>query len=113
MTATEFDFTTRPATAQSEVDQLIEQLRGDGWQTAKQIKANYGHNDRKLRDLKEHADGRIISGQQGYMLTIESTTAEAFRAADRIASQARKMHAGARAIRAEAMRNNIRYEITY
>jgi hypothetical protein len=59
-----FDFTAPPTPPAGEVDALVSYLyqRGAQWTTAKQILADLGINDRKLRVLKQASNNRIVSG---------------------------------------------------
>jgi hypothetical protein len=83
-----------PEVSAAEVDALCEFLRGKGWIKAAQIEAELSINDRKLRAIAEHSDGRILSGPgcPGYKLFDGRTELiEADLAASRLESQARLM----------------------
>lgn len=73
-----------------QVEAMITTLRGKGWQTAKQLGAETESDKRILRAVAEDSDGQIISGQKGYMLTIEATPAD-LAAASWLQSQGNKM----------------------
>jgi hypothetical protein len=91
-----------PEVSPEEVERLCDFLRGRGWLTSKQIFAEIALEERKLRAIAEHSDGRILSGPgcPGYKLFTGSTEiAEADLCAGRIESQARKMIGRAIAIR--------------
>lgn len=61
----------------AEADRPCDALRGRGWITAKALGAqNPQWNERHLRRLAEISDGRILSGQTGYKLTVECTPEE-------------------------------------
>lgn len=74
-----------------DVHLMVELLRGDGWRSARSLAKFCGWTDRYVRRLAAASDGRIISGQQGYRLTLEATPEEIAHAADWYRSQARKM----------------------
>jgi hypothetical protein len=80
----------QPSTAER-IAELVEALRGRGWTTAS-VLAGLGFNDRELRDLVEHADGRILSfpGSPGYRLFDEASLKEINRSAA-LRSQGRTM----------------------
>lgn len=89
-----------PEVAPEEVEKLVEFLRGRGWLRAAEIEAALGTNDRKLRAIAEHSEGRILSGQRGYRLFDRTTPlAEADLAAAWLESQGRKMLLRGAAIR--------------
>lgn len=65
-----------------------------GWLTAKQLHAITGWNDRKIRAVAEHSDGRILSGPgcPGYKLFDGSASLDdARRAANALQSQGNRM----------------------
>lgn len=78
----------------SELAALCAWLRGRGWKKAKEIEAELGIDDRKVRVLAEHSDGEILSGPgcPGYRLFDgETSLGDAERAAARLRSQGEKM----------------------
>ena len=90
----EFEFTTPPAPPAGEIDRLCHYLEGQrDWKTAKQIKADLGFNERKVRQLAEQSDNRIVSGPgcPGYRHFRHCTCEEITRAADKLLSQGRRM----------------------
>lgn len=80
-----------PRTDESEVEALCEWLRGRGWVSAQIIAANFRWSDRKIRALASASQGRIMSGQEGYKLTIEGHFDEVHRAAGWLISQGKDM----------------------
>jgi hypothetical protein len=77
-----------------EVESLCAWLAGKAWTKAAQIDAELGINERKVRAIAEHSDGRILSGPgcPGYKLFDGAASiADADRAASQLESQARKM----------------------
>jgi hypothetical protein len=78
----------------SEVAALCSWLRGRGWKKAREIEAELGIDERKVRVLAEHSDGEILSGPgcPGYRLFDgETSLGDAERAARRLRSQGEKM----------------------
>lgn len=91
-----------PEVSAAEVDSLCEWLAGKGWIKAAQIEAELKINERKVRAIAEHSDGRILSGPgcPGYKLFDGAAAiADADRAASQLESQARKMLKRAGSIR--------------
>lgn len=90
-----FDFTGPPATADGEVERLVSYLyqRGPQWTTAKEILADLGINDRKLRLLKSQSNNRIISGPgcPGYRHLSHTSLEQINEVLNRSFSQARAM----------------------
>jgi hypothetical protein len=83
-----------PEVSPAEVDQVCEFLRGKGWVKAAVIEEALKINDRKLRAITEHSEGRILSGPgcPGYKLFDGHTEiGEADHAASRLESQAKHM----------------------
>jgi len=79
---------------------MCEFLAGKGWLKAAEIAEAKQVDDRKMRVIAEHSDGRILSGQKGYRLFERSTPLEeADRAASWLESQGRKMLLRGAAIR--------------
>ena len=89
-----FDFEA-PAAAPDEVEALVRYLHQQGsvWTSAKQIHADLGINDRKLRILRSAAKSRILSGpgSPGYRHIHHATLDEIHEAANRKRSQIRAM----------------------
>lgn len=91
-----FDFTApTPAPADGEVERLVSYLlqRGERWTTAREILADLGINDRKLRLLKAASANRIISGPgcPGYRHIDHTTLPQIKEVLARSFSQARAM----------------------
>lgn len=90
----ELDFAAaaeRPAAAER-LPELIAALRGQGWQTRRQLELK-GFAERELRAIVEHDDaGEIVSfpGSPGYILFDEATLPE-LRRADALKRQGRAM----------------------
>lgn len=89
-----------PEVTEHEIEALVSALRELGrWATARELVA-LGYEERHLRAIAEHSDGRIISGQRGYALMACCAPAEIDRAASWLESQAKKMLTRAARIRA-------------
>lgn len=95
---TQAEFNLKPSSAPlidpSEVAALCSWLRGRGWKKAREIEAELGIEERKLRAMAEHSDGEILSGPgcPGYRLFDgETSLGDAERAAGRLRSQGEKM----------------------
>jgi hypothetical protein len=91
-----------PDVTDDEIEHLCSFLRGRGWMRAAEICPALSIDDRKLRAIAQHSDGRILSGPgcPGYKLfTGRAEIEEADRCASRIESQARQMFARAVSIR--------------
>jgi hypothetical protein len=90
-----------PVVTEAEVDALCAHLDGRGWQTAKQLEQALGLDDRKLRAIAEHSDGRVLSGpgSPGYRLFTREALADADRCAALHESQAKRQLQRAAAIR--------------
>jgi len=58
------------------IEQMVNWLRGRGWITRALVFQVLGVADRQGRILKSLSRGRIISGNNGYRLTVEATDAE-------------------------------------
>lgn len=90
-----FDFSARPAPPAGEVERLESYLmtQGANWTPAKQILADLGIDDRKLRILKGKARNRIISGPgcPGYIHIKHCSIERIHEAAERRKSQIREM----------------------
>lgn len=89
-----------PEVSAEEVDFLCRFLGGKGWLTARELGEFLAFDERVLRVLAEHSDGRVISGQKGYRLFDRTTPLdEADRAASWLESQGKKMLLRGAAIR--------------
>ncbi len=89
-----------PEVTPAEVDDFCSQLQGRGWMTARVLQELLKIDDRTLRVMAEHSDGRIISGQKGYRLFDRSTPLEeADHAAAWLEAQGKKMILRGAAIR--------------
>lgn len=91
-----------PEVSPEEVETVCEFLKGKGWIKAAAIGEALHIDDRKLRAITEHSDGRILSGPgcPGYKLFDGRTEiGEADLAACRLESQAKHMLNRARAYR--------------
>lgn len=88
----DLEFATRRQELDARLTHLVAALRGQGWQTAAQLRSR-GFIDRELRDLVEHDEtGQILSfpGSPGYKLFDESPIPEIERAVA-LKNQARRM----------------------
>jgi hypothetical protein len=71
---------------------LVEWLSGRGWVKARDIMAAFpSWNERAVREVASDSRGRILSGQQGYKLTLECTPEEVRHATAWLRSQANQM----------------------
>jgi CHASE3 domain sensor protein len=75
------------------------------WTKAEAISEITTWNDRKIRQLAQHSNGQIISGDKGYKLTCDATMDEITHAANRLRSQAKNNLKRAAEIEAFAARN--------
>jgi hypothetical protein len=75
----------------SRIDRLIDFLEGKDWMTADEISVATKWNDRLIRALASNSKGRILSGQSGYKLTLQSTPEERDHAIAFLTSQAKEM----------------------
>lgn len=83
-----------PKVTAAEVEALCVYLIGRGWVKASEIEAELKINERRVRALAEHSDGKILSGPgcPGYKLFDgKAEIAEADEAASRLESQAKHM----------------------
>ncbi len=83
-----------PDVSVAEVDALCQHLKGRPWLTAKQLEVELGLDDRKIRAIAEHSDGRILSGPgcPGYKLFDGAASLDdAKRAAGALQSQGNRM----------------------
>jgi len=90
--------TPAPEVSSEEIALVCDFLRGNGWKKAAEISLALKMDDRKVRAVAEHSEGRILSapGCPGYKLFDGKTEIEeAERAALRLESQARHMLARA------------------
>lgn len=89
-----------PEVSAEEIEALCTHLRGRAWVLSRDLLQELAIDDRTLRVMAEHSDGRIISGQKGYRL-FDGTTPleEADRAAAWLESQGKKMLLRGAAIR--------------
>lgn len=78
----------------------------EGWTTAREIRAELGHDDRRLRHLAAISGGLVVSGPgcPGYRHVLNCTAEEVRATAARLEAQAEKMGRRARSIRAAAHR---------
>ena len=90
-----------PVVTEAEVDALCAHLQGRGWVTARVLEQELGLDDRKLRAIAEHSDGRVLSGpgSPGYRLFTREALADADRCAGLHESQAKRQLQRAAAIR--------------
>lgn len=89
-----------PEVSPAEIEALCIHLRGRGWVLSRDLLTETTIDDRTLRVIAEHSDGRIISGQKGYRLFDRTTPLEeADRAAAWLESQGKKMLLRGAAIR--------------
>ena len=95
----------QPKVTTNEVETLVSYLDiCTGWKTAKELAKVTGHSDRKLRALANASEGRIVTGQRGYMAASNATSDEISHAANWLEHQAREMIRRATAIRNMAHR---------
>ncbi len=83
-----------PEVSPEQIESVCQYLKGKGWVKAAQIEADLSINDRKLRVIIEHSEGRILSGPgcPGYKLfDSRIELIEADLAACRLESQAKAM----------------------
>lgn len=82
-----------PSNAQDDAAFLVLKLRGRGWVRAKQISAESGWPDRRIRAAAEAARGHILSGpgSDGYCVTREASADDRERVISGLRSQARRM----------------------
>lgn len=84
--------TPAPAVSSGDVEQLILELRGCGWCTARRLARLWPHwDDRTIRAMASASAGRIISGQKGYALIEEATVEEVRHAAAWLRHQGNQM----------------------
>lgn len=91
-----------PEVTSDEVDAFCELLRGKDWITARELAEAHGLDERRVRSIAEHSDGRVLSGPgcPGYKLFTGATEIrEADECASRLESQAKKMLSRAGSIR--------------
>jgi hypothetical protein len=88
----DLEFDARKQELDTRLQDLINALRGNGWQTAAQLRSR-GFTDRELRELVEHDErGEVLSfpGSPGYKRFDEATIPEIERAIA-LKNQARRM----------------------
>jgi hypothetical protein len=74
----------------AELGEFLTWLTGRGWIKSRDIAAVVPEwNARKVRELAEMSEGQIVSGQQGYKLTLECTPEEWRAFDDHMASRCR------------------------
>lgn len=89
-----------PAVSESDVAQMCHALAGRGWIKANVLCALLEVDDRVIRAIASASKGRIISGQNGYLLFDSSTAiGDADRAACKLEAQAKAELNRAREIR--------------
>lgn len=94
ITQAAFDFTAPPATPAGEVEALLAYLKSHpGFHTAKQLSAALDLTDRKIRQIAELSNGRIVSGpgSPGYCHLHHCPAEQLAHIADTLRSQARSM----------------------
>lgn len=81
-----------PVVTAAEIDAVCTYLRGRSWVKAKQLETDLGLDDRKIRVVAEHSDGRILSspGSPGYRLFTVDALGDADLCASRHESQAKR-----------------------
>jgi hypothetical protein len=86
-----FNRRTTAAAAGDNLDALIGVLSDARWHTARELKI-HGFDDRELRDLVEHSDGRVFAfpGSPGYKL-FDFVTEEEFQQCSSLKHQAERM----------------------
>jgi hypothetical protein len=80
-----------PKIRRDQVAKVVELLRGRDWQTSKDLGCATEADKRILRAIAEASEGQIISGQNGYKLTIEATLPEIDAAAAWLKHQGEQM----------------------
>lgn len=97
--------TRAPEVSDADVELLCRRLFQRGWVFARQLREEFGYNDRALRAVAAASDGRVLSGQKGYrLLDGEAALEDAHHAAAWLESQGREMIHRATAIRRRAHR---------
>lgn len=94
MNEQQLTFSIRRSAADSmkDRDHLLWLLKGRGWMNAAQIVSlQDAWDDRYIRKLAELSEGQILSGQQGYKLTVDCTPEEVRHACNWLRAQAEKM----------------------
>lgn len=90
-------FKTQPT--QQDVGYFLNTLHGRGWVKGRQLVQELTVNKRHLRALAECSGGLVISGNEGYRLTVEAAQSEIEKCCKRLSSQARKTLRRCEAIR--------------
>ena len=97
--------TPAPEVSDADVELLCRRLFQRDWVFARQLREEFGYNDRVLRAIAAASDGRIISGQKGYRLLDSAACFEdAERSAAWLISQGQEMISRGYAIRRRAHR---------
>lgn len=90
----------KPTVSPDEIEAVCAFLAGKGWMKAKLIEEQIAIDDRRMRVIAEHSDGRILSGQNGYRFFDRATPIdEVDQAASWLESQAKRMLQRAGSIR--------------
>ena len=84
-------FFQRVEPGQTRTDVMVSFLDDRGWVPASSFKEFYGWSDRECRAYAAAAQGRIISGNKGYKLTMQCTPDEFNEANGRLLSQSDRM----------------------
>lgn len=88
----ELPLNDKKAVDRADIERLVFVLEINGrWMTAKELYAQTGFDDRKLRVLRSCANGTIVSGNSGYKLTKDATEEELAEYCGRYISQIRAM----------------------
>lgn len=91
----EFAATPPPPHCQPQIENLVAYLfqRGEQWTPAKQISADLGIEERKIRHYAEHSDNRIVSGPgcPGYRHARHTTPDQVREIINRLQSQGKRM----------------------
>lgn len=93
MTQTEFAFRKPTVPDSRDMENALESFttQQHPWITAKELRGLTGWTDRAMREMAEHSNGNIISGQNGYCLFRHASGEERHHAGAWMISQGRKM----------------------
>jgi hypothetical protein len=80
-----------PRTSRQQQDDLAQYLLGRGWTRASDCARALSTSERAIRARASQSRGTILSGQQGYRLTSESSPADVVHAAAHLRSRAREL----------------------
>ena len=80
-----------PRVTDVDVAELSQLLDRQNWQSAHEVRLLLGWNLRTIRAVANASKGQIISGQQGYKLTLEASDDEVRVATRRLQHQAGEM----------------------